>query len=72
MLDLGNNKIFDLSPLAKLEKLEILRLSQNKINDITPILSLPNLIVLELWENELNQDAIVSIEKLNERQVHVD
>lgn len=50
-LDLGHNKITDLSFLYDLPKLRVLILAKNKITDITPIASLYDLEYLEVFQN---------------------
>ena len=53
-LDLTENNITDLTPLAGLTKLEILYLWENWITDVTPLAGLTKLKVLELgWNYQL-------------------
>lgn len=61
-LDLRWNKISDLKPLEKLEKLEVLKINFNQIEDITPLLNLKNL--KELWIHNNNVKDIRGISKL--------
>ena len=61
-LDLRWNKINDLKPLEKLEKIEILKINFNQIEDITPLLNLKNL--KELWIHNNNVKDIRGISKL--------
>ena len=62
-LDLRWNKISDLKPLEKLEKLEVLKINFNQIEDITPLLNLKNL--KELWLHNNNIKDIRGIGKLS-------
>jgi len=52
-LDLGENEISDLSPIAKLNKLLKLSLIRNRISDLTPISELTNLEYLDLYANKI-------------------
>ena len=61
-LDLRWNRINDLKPLEKLEKIEILKINFNQIEDITPLLNLKNL--KELWIHNNNVKDIRGISKL--------
>ena len=61
-LDLRWNRINDLKPLEKLEKIEILKINFNQIEDITPLLNLKNL--KELWIHNNNVKDIRGINKL--------
>ena len=63
-LDLRWNKISDLKPLEKLEKLEVLKINFNQIEDITPLLNLKNL--KELWLHNNNIKDIRGIGRLSE------
>ena len=62
-LDLRWNKISDLKPLEKLEKLEVLKINFNQIEDITPLLNLKNL--KELWLHNNNIKDIKGIGRLS-------
>ncbi len=62
-LDLRWNKISDLKPLEKLEKLEVLKINFNQIEDITPLLNLKNL--KELWLHNNNIKDIRGIGRLS-------
>jgi internalin A len=53
MLDLSDNKISDIKPLASLTNLELLSLNDNKISDIKPLASLTKLTFLTLDKNQL-------------------
>ena len=61
-LDMRWNRINDLKPLEKLEKIEILKINFNQIEDITPLLNLKNL--KELWIHNNNVKDIRGISKL--------
>ena len=61
-LDLRWNRINDLKPLEKLEKIQILKINFNQIEDITPLLNLKNL--KELWIHNNNVKDIRGISKL--------
>ena len=50
-MDVGNNHIFDLSPLASLVNLRNLNLGKNRISDISPLAHLVNLRELHLTHN---------------------
>ncbi len=62
-LDLRWNKISDLKPLEKLEKLEVLKINFNQIEDVTPLLNLKNL--KELWLHNNNIKDIRGIGRLS-------
>ena len=69
-LDLRWNKISDLKPLEKLEKLEVLKINFNQIEDITPLLNLKNLKELWLHNNNIkNIRGIGRLSKLNHLDV---
>ncbi len=53
-LELSNNSISDLSPLAGLTDLEYLNLNGNSVADLSPLASLPHLDTLELSDNPLS------------------
>jgi len=53
MLDLSDNKISDIKPLASLTKLTFLNLSDNKISDIKPLASFTTLTFLNLDKNQI-------------------
>ena len=63
-LQLENNKISDITPLAKLTKLKEVDLTNNKISDITPLASLINLEDLNLAQNNIEDEDIVVISNL--------
>ncbi len=52
-LDLSNNKLWDISPIGSLNRLEQLNLSGNKIEDISPLAELSLLTNLELERNRV-------------------
>lgn len=52
-LDLSDNSISDITPLANLSRLKQLLLSQNEVCDLTPLASLKNLFCLFLDENRV-------------------
>lgn len=52
-LDLGHNRIDDLSFLYDLPQLKVLILADNKIQDLTPITSQKELEYIELFRNEI-------------------
>ena len=52
-LDLSENDISDLSPLAGLENLTYLELDRNYISDLTPLGGLTGLVHLNLYNNEI-------------------
>lgn len=53
LLDLGNNEIVDVSPIAGLTLLQSLTLSRNKIESIGPLKELARMQLLDLSENQL-------------------
>ena len=53
-LDLSNNQITDITPLASLGKLSRLVLSQNQIQDISPLAGLTGLTGISLLENRIS------------------
>ena len=53
-LDLNNNEISDIKPLASLTNLTLLDLNYNEISDIKPLASLTNLTLLNLADNEIS------------------
>lgn len=53
-LDLGHQKIEDISCLAGLHKLQILILADNRISDLTPLASMPDLVYVELFYNHIS------------------
>lgn len=64
-LDLGNNKITDVSFVKFLPKLRVLMLPSNKITDITPLSSLAELEYLELFMNYIsNFNPLSELSKL--------
>ncbi len=54
-LDLGGNKITDLSFVKNLTNLRLLCVGDNKITDITPIAALSNLEFLEIYINYISE-----------------
>ena len=72
-LDLQNNDIVDVSPLAALTHLVFLRLAGNFISDISSLTVLTDLEVLDLRDNRLNAEAInthIPAMKANGTEVH--
>jgi hypothetical protein len=61
-LDLGNNRITDLQPLARLANLQALDVAYNQITDASPLASLANLSMLDLANNQM--DSLKSIVNL--------
>jgi internalin A len=53
VLNLRNNQITDLAPLANLTNLTELDLSKNQITDLSPLANLTNLTELYLWNNHI-------------------
>ena len=55
-LDLRDNRITDLSPLAALTSLEYLNISENPLShsDLTPIAGLTNLVFLDIYETGIS------------------
>ena len=52
-MDLANNEISDLTPLANLTELSVLQLSDNEISTLTPLANLTELRQLDLANNEI-------------------
>ena len=52
-LHIGAGKVSDLTPLASLKRLEVLKLHDNRIVDISPLSSLRNLRTLNLSNNQI-------------------
>lgn len=52
-LDLSNNAVADLAPLAGLQKLGSLKLTHNQITDLTPLAGLPVLVDLGVSDNRI-------------------
>ena len=64
-LDLGNNNISDLSPLAELKKLERISLAGNNISDLSPLAELKNLKFLYLYDNNISDlSSLAELKKL--------
>lgn len=59
-LDVGHNRVQDISFLYDLPDLEVLILACNQIKDVTPIASLKNLKYLELFTNDIRDIAPIA------------
>ena len=57
LLNLHNNQISDISPLANLISLDILSLHNNQISDISPAANLTSLMNLRLDSNQISDIA---------------
>ena len=67
-LDLGKNRISDITPLVSLGNLTQIQLERNQISDIGPLASLNNLRRLCLENNPLSQESTdIHIPNLNSR-----
>ena len=68
-LDLGHQRIEDISCLANLKKLQILILADNRIEDISALASMPDLIYVELFMNKISDlsplSGLTKIKDLN-------
>jgi len=65
-IDLWNNNIYDISPLATLTKLKTLHLGTNQIEDISVLAHLKELESLSLSVNEIsNVSALSNLKELN-------
>ena len=63
-LDLGNNRIQDIAPLAGLTGLTSLDLASNQIADMTPTLELTRLTLLNLSGNQITSiDMLMETER---------
>ena len=72
-LDLGDNQIIDIAPLASLTQLNWVDLSNNRISNISPLASLIRLRLLFLGLNPLSQESIdVHAPNLSSRRVNVE
>ena len=58
-LDLFNNNISDISPIAELKKLQYLNISYNNIENISPLCNLENLKIIWLNENPITDISIL-------------
>ena len=69
-LDLGHNRIHDLSFLQEMPQLKVLILVDNNLQDITPIAYLPNLEYLELFYNDIRDiSALMGLKKLKDLNI---
>ena len=57
-LNIGNNRISDISPLRKMNKLNFLWAASNQVSDISVLKELPNLKEIYLNGNPISQDDI--------------
>lgn len=65
MLNLSNQKLYDLSPIASLVNLRALWLDNNEVNDLNPLGSLKNLFVLSLSNNNIyDVNVLKNLKKL--------
>lgn len=68
-LDLSNNAIRNIAPLAGLKKIQQLKLNQNALNDLTSLSALTTLTVLDVSNNNLTSlspiTSIVGLEQLS-------
>ncbi len=74
-LDLGHQKIEDISCLAGLHKLQILILADNRISDLTPLASMPDLVYVELFYNHISDlsplSGLTKLKDLNVCSNHI-
>jgi internalin A len=65
LIDLGDNQITDLAPLAGLKKLQSVTLSKNKIKDLQPLAELTAIQLLDIADNEVESlDAVKKMSNL--------
>lgn len=68
-LDLGHQRIEDISCLASLTKLQVLILADNKISDISALANMPDLVWVELFMNKISDltplSGLTKIKDLN-------
>ena len=65
LIDLGDNQITDLTPLAGLKKLQSVTLSKNKIKDVQPLAELTAIQLLDIADNEVESlDAVKKMSNL--------
>jgi Leucine-rich repeat (LRR) protein len=57
IVDLSNNHISDLTPLAGLKKLRTVTLTHNDVTDISPLVGSASLATLDIAENALDCQA---------------
>ena len=70
-LDLNENEISDLSPIAKLNKLTKLSLIRNRISDLQPLSELTNLEYLDLYANKIeNISPLAKLTNLKHLDLH--
>jgi internalin A len=60
LIDLGNNEITDLTPIANLKKLQSVSLAHNKIVDLKPLENLTAMQLLDVSDNEVSDLAPLS------------
>ena len=65
-IDLANNDIQELKPLAGLKNVQTLDLSANKISDVAPLAGLEKLQYLQLDKNQIEKlDSLKDLKKLS-------
>ena len=70
-LDLNENEVSDLSPIAKLNKLTKLSLIRNRISDLQPLSELTNLEYLDLYANKIeNISPLAKLTNLKHLDLH--
>ena len=70
-LDLNENEVSDLSPIAKLNKLTKLSLIRNRISDLQPLSELTNLEYLDLYANKIeNISPLAKLTSLKHLDLH--
>ncbi|MDY3901555.1 MAG: leucine-rich repeat domain-containing protein [Atopobiaceae bacterium] len=60
VLNLNENSVSDLAPLAQLTSLRELRLVRNEVSDLTPIAGLTDLRVLDIYYNHVTDISVLS------------
>ena len=70
-LYLGENRLADISALARLTNLTILQVHQNQIKDISPLAELRNLTELDLFDNEIS-DIVPLVQLTNLTDLSLD
>ena len=72
ILNLGEDKISDISPLSTLTNLTEINLGENKITNIKPLSNLTNLTSLNLHENKISDiNPLSNLTKLTSLNLHV-
>ena len=70
-LHIGRTEVSDLTPLAGLEKLQVLKLFENRISDISPLSGLINMEFLQLQNNQISDlTPLANLHNLRVLELH--